>query len=427
MGIVRFPLSFFELSTDNRHTAATPTAFGTVMNYVALRLLGMSADEGPMTEIRGLIYKMGGATTVPTWGKVWLSVLGVYEWSGVNPVPPELWSLPDWIPCHPGRWWVHVRAVATPISYLSSVKFVATPTPLTYALRQELYVEPYESINWGKQCNNINPLDVYSAHHPVFDALNVIIRAYESTPSLPFISSCLPIRKHGLNTVYNWIKREDENTGYQTIGPVSKAMNMVVRYHREGPDSVAFKKHLGRVDDFFWLGRDGLMMMGTNGSQLWDTAFMAQAAIETGLADAPENKESVLSMLDWLDKCQIRENPKYYIEGYRHRTKGAWPFSTPEQNYTVSDCTAEGLKAVIGIQRLEYTPKAVSLERLRDAVDTLLSMQNKNGGFCSYELQRGSEKMEWLNAAEVFGMSPKADRPSTSPCSRGWRELFGSS
>jgi lanosterol synthase len=147
------------------------------------------------------------------------------------------------------------------------------------------------------------------------------------------------------------------------------------------------------------------MMMGTNGSQLWDTAFMAQAAIETGLADEEDNRTSVFGMLDWLDKCQIRDNPRHYTRGYRHRSKGAWPFSTPEQSYTVSDCTAEGLKAVIGIQKLAYAPQAVSLERLRDAVDTLLSMQNPNGGFCSYELQRGSERMEWLNAAEVFGES----------------------
>lgn len=41
------------------HTAAPPTVFGTVMNYVALRLLGMSPDEEPMTEIRALIHKMG--------------------------------------------------------------------------------------------------------------------------------------------------------------------------------------------------------------------------------------------------------------------------------------------------------------------------------------------------------------------------------
>ena len=48
-------------------------------------------------------------------------------------------------------------------------------------------------------------------------------------------------------------------------------------------------------------------------------------------------------------------------------------------------------------------------------MDTLLSMQNPNGGFCSYELQRGSEKMEWLNAAEVFGESQS--RPERSHAS----------
>jgi hypothetical protein len=30
-------------------------------------------------------------------------------------------------------------------------------------------------------------------------------------------------------------------------------------------------------------------------------------------------------------------------------------------------------------------------------------MQNPNGGFASYELVRGSSKLEWLNTAEVFG------------------------
>jgi len=40
---------------------------------------------------------------------------------------------------------------------------------------------------------------------------------------------------------------------------------------------------------------------------------------------------------------------------------------------------------------------------MRDCIDTVLSMQNPNGGYASYELQRGGEWMELLNAAEVFG------------------------
>lgn len=41
--------------------------------------------------------------------------------------------------------------------------------------------------------------------------------------------------------------------------------------------------------------------------------------------------------------------------------------------------------------------------RLQQAVDILLGMQNSNGGFASYELVRGTEYLELLNPAEVFG------------------------
>ncbi len=38
---------------------------------------------------------------VPSWGKAWLAILGVYEWEGLNPVPPELWCVHEchWVGC----------------------------------------------------------------------------------------------------------------------------------------------------------------------------------------------------------------------------------------------------------------------------------------------------------------------------------------
>lgn len=47
-------------------------------------------------------------------------------------------------------------------------------------------------------------------------------------------------------------------------------------------------------------------------------------------------------------------------------------------------------------------PKLISDSRLQDCVDTLLTMQNKNGVFGSYERSRGSSMLEVLNPAEVF-------------------------
>lgn len=37
-------------------------------------------------------------------------------------------------------------------------------------------------------------------------------------------------------------------------------------------------------------------------------------------------------------------------------------------------------------------------------------MQNNDGGYASYELVRGPKWLEWLNAAEVFGMLLSAIR-----------------
>lgn len=50
-----------------------------------------------------------------------------------------------------------------------------------------------------------------------------------------------------------------------------------------------------------------------------------------------------------------------------------------------------------------HAKELVSKERLCDAIDVILSLQNPGGGFASYELIRGPAILEMLNPAEVFG------------------------
>lgn len=185
-------------------------------------------------------------------------------------------------------------------------------------------------------------------HTRLFDYLNVALGAYE-------LCSVPPVRKASLDKAYKLVVYEDENTGYQTLGPVSKMMNLIVRALVDGRESEAYKLHMKTRDDFMWIGAEGMMMTGTNGSQLWDVGFITQAMVESGLAEEEGNKESLVKALKWLDLCQIRANPKHFETSHRHATKGAWPFSTRTQGYTVSDCTGEGLKAVLYVQEhLKY-------------------------------------------------------------------------
>lgn len=52
-----------------------------------------------------------------------------------------------------GRMWCHCREVYLPMSYIYGKRFVGHMTPLVLELRNELYEEPYNLIDWNKARN----------------------------------------------------------------------------------------------------------------------------------------------------------------------------------------------------------------------------------------------------------------------------------
>lgn len=77
------------------HIEGESSVFGIVMNYTALRILGVDAEDERMRKARSTLWKLGGALRAPHWAKFWMAVLGVVEWDVVNPVPPELWYVTE--------------------------------------------------------------------------------------------------------------------------------------------------------------------------------------------------------------------------------------------------------------------------------------------------------------------------------------------
>ncbi|KAL8808875.1 MAG: hypothetical protein Q9200_003939 [Gallowayella weberi] len=380
------------------HIEGESSVFGTAMNYVVLRLLGASAEDKRVVKARDMLHKLGGAVNGPHWAKFWLTVLGCMEPEAVNPVPPELWLLPDWVPIAPWRWWIHMRQVYLPMSYIVSKGFTYPLTPLTRQLREEIYTQPYSSISFSSHRNSISPADNY---HPKSMILNVVNQFLVKVWN-PYLRTDF-IRRRAEDWAWELIQREDENTDFANLGPVNGPMNLLACYIHDGPDSYSVERHRQRMHDFLWVKNEGMLMNGTNGVQTWDTSFLVQAVVEAGLAEDPRWRPMLVKALEFLDDQQIRQDCREQDVCYRQRRKGAWAFSTREQGYAVGDCTSEALKSVILLQRLPGFPKLVSDERIKDAIDTLLTMQNDSGGFASYETIRGSKYMEYLNAAEVFG------------------------
>ncbi|XP_020243911.1 cycloartenol synthase 2-like [Asparagus officinalis] len=385
------------------HIEGHSTMFGSVLSYITLRLLGEEADggDGAMEKGRKWILDHGSATAITSWGKFWLSVLGVFDWWGNNPLPPEMWLLPYFLPVHPGRMWCHCRMVYLPMSYIYGKRFVGPITPTVLALRKEIFNVPYNQIDWNMARNECAKEDLYYPHPVVQDILWASLHKVVEPILMRWPGNKL--REKALKTAMEHIHYEDENTRYICIGPVNKVINMLCCWV-EDPNSEAFKLHLPRINDYLWLAEDGMKMQGYNGSQLWDTAFTIQAIISTGFSE--EFGSTLSKAHKYVKESQVLEDcPGDLSFWYRHISKGAWPFSTGDHGWPISDCTAEGLKAALLLSRIspEIVGDPIVANRFYDAVNVILSLMNPEGGFATYELTRSYPWLEFINPFQKFG------------------------
>ncbi|XP_010245746.1 PREDICTED: beta-amyrin synthase-like [Nelumbo nucifera] len=385
------------------HIEGHSTMFCTTLNYICMRILGEGPEgglDGAVPRSRKWILDHGGATMIPSWGKTWLSILGVYEWEGSNPMPPEFWILPSFLPMHPAKMWCYCRMVYMPMSYLYGKRFVGPITPLVLQLREELHTQPYNEIKWSRTRHICAKEDLYYPHpfiqDMLWDSLYFLIEPLLTR--WPFNK----LREMALKTTMKHIHYEDENSRYITTGCIEKVLHMLACWV-EDPNGDAFKHHLARIPDYIWVAEDGMKMQSL-GSQQWDTGFAVQAIMASNL---PLNEigSCLKKGHDFIKKSQIRDNPSGDFQSmYRHITKGAWPLSDQDNGWQVSDCTAEGLKACLMFSLMppEVVGEKMKSEYLFDSVDLLLTLQSNNGGVTAWEPAKGQNWLELLNPTELF-------------------------
>ncbi|XP_048448037.1 beta-amyrin synthase-like isoform X3 [Pyrus x bretschneideri] len=327
-------------------------------------------------------------------------ILGVFEWSGSNPMPPEFWILPSFLPMHPAKMFCYSRMVYMPMSYLYGKRFVGPITPLILQLREELYAQPYDEINWKGVRHHCAKVDIYYPHPWIQDFLwdSLYVCTEPLLTRWPFNKL---IRKRALEVTMEHVHYEDENSRYITIGCVEKVLCMLACWV-EDPNGDYFKKHLARIPDYLWVAEDG-MKMQSFGSQQWDTGFVIQALLASNLTD--EIAPTLARGHDFIKKSQVKDNPSGDFKSmYRHISKGSWTFSDQDHGWQVSDCTAEGLKCCLLLSMMppEIVGEKMEPERLYDAVNVLISLQSKNGGLPAWEPAGAAEWLEMFNPTEFF-------------------------
>ncbi|CAM8996915.1 unnamed protein product [Rhodiola kirilowii] len=385
------------------HLSSHSVMFCTTLSYICMRLLGQGPEGGrdhAVARGRKWILEHGGVTAIPSWGKTWLAIMGLFEWSGCNPMPPEFWLLPPVLPIHPANMWCYCRTVYMPMSYLYGKRFVGPITTLILELRKELHNQPYEKIQWTKVRHLVAKEDTYYPHPKVQDLLWDTL--YVTTePLLTRWPLNKLVRERALKRTMELIHYEDQNSRYITNGCVMKVLFMLACWV-EDPDGDHFKKHLARVPDYLWVAEDGMAMQGC-GSQTWDAGLSIQALLASDLVD--EIGDVLAKGHDYIKKAQVTENPcGDFRSMLRHMSKGSWTFSDRDQGWAVSDCTAEGLKCCLRLSMLppEIVGEKMQPEKLYDTVNILFYLQSENGGLAPWERAGSPEWLEVLNPTEFF-------------------------
>ena len=364
--------------------------FVSTTGYAALRFLGVPRDDPRMTRLRGFIRSAGTALGAAQWGKFLLAVLNLYPYEGLHPIPPELWLLPRSAAFHPRRLWCHARMVYLPMAWLYATRSKIPADDLVREIRADLYAQPFERIRFSGHRDTLGDPDSYLPPSGWLRAANRLLLACEAaTPRR--------LRERALDEVYRHIEYEDQTTGHVNLGPVNAMLNRMVHFFRD-PSGEALRRVWDGIEPYILEGPEGVRVGGYESTELWDTAFAVQAFLKSPFA--AEYRDTLQRARDFIVNNQVIEDTPDYETFFRHPSRGGWPFSTRRHGWPITDCTGLGLDAAIALEHAGFPPLPGS--RIQDAVNLLLSFQNPDGGFASYERQRAPRWLESLNPSHVF-------------------------
>jgi squalene/oxidosqualene cyclase-like protein len=384
------------------HRESHPYVFVTTLVYVALRLLGISAEH-PLTQParEWLLAQPGGVAAIPTWGKFWLALIGLYEYRGMNRIPPELFLLPRWFPAHPDKLYCHTRYIYLGMAYLAGREF-RVELPETAQLREELYATPYAQVDFAASRNHLSPSDVYVQPTPLLRRMFGLLRwGARLSPA--------PLRRRALAYCASRIEYEQRASRYQGLSPVNGILNTLALSDMSDLRHPDLQASVEGLERWRWQDeREGVRFAGAR-SNAWDTAFTMQALLESAPAIARE-REFLRGGYGFLRDTQMTEELPDRRGQARDPIRGGWCFSDGQHRWPVSDCTAEALSAVLAAHRchdLIPARERISDDRLQSAAEFILARQNPDGGFGTYERRRGGRFLSWIseriNPSEMFG------------------------
>jgi len=325
--------------------------------YTALKLAGLAFDDVRLTSLRERIIASGGLQAANSYVKINLSLFGLYPREYAPSIPPELMLLGKLI-YEMSSW---TRAIVIPLSIVHAMN-PRRPVPAGFTLN-ELQAP-------GVPLNFPNDEGFFSWRN-FFLKADRILKLWDRYGSRR-------LRQRAIRRAESWmLERTRYTDGVAAIYPPMMYVIMaldLLGYSKDHPDRQEAEQQFSNllVDD-----QRGFFFQPCF-SVVWDTAIVAYALAEAGVA--PEG--SLERAADWLLTKEVRRQGDWSVKRPGVAPSG-WYFEFANEFYPDIDDTAQVLLA---LARAKGTDEARQNETLRRAVNWLVAMQSKDGGWAAFDV-----------------------------------------
>ena len=361
------------------YAGAPSNVSASVKAYFGLKLAGYKADHPALIRAKRRILDLGGVTEVNTFTKIYLCFFGQYDYEAVPAIPPEIVLFPKW-------FWFNIyeisswsRAILVPLSIAYAKKpFKKIPDELGVA---ELFVGGREKarmhLRWDKN---------------LFSWRNFFLFLDRMTHWLERVH-VRPLRSIALRAAEEWVlERVELSDGLGAIYP--GMMNTIIALRCLGY-SVDDPRFIRALDEFEQLGIEegDTFRMQPCKSPVWDTAYAMFALGESGV---PRNHPRMIAAANWILHKQVTHVGDWKVKNKKGQP-GGWYFEFKNEYYPDVDDTA---MVMLGLSQVDHPDTRYQHESVQRALDWVLSMQCKQGGFASFD--KDNDRM-------VFQYVPFAD------------------
>ncbi len=354
-----------------------------VKAYFSLKLAGYKPDHPALQHANVKILELGGVTKVNTFTKIYLCFLGQYDYDAVPAIPPEIVLFPNW-------FWFNIyeisswsRAILVPLSIVYAKKpFKKIPDEMRI---DELFVGGRDKsrmrLEWSKKL---------VSWRNFFLVLDRLVHWFEAV-------HIRPLRSIALKKAEKWmLERFEMSDGLGAIYPAMLNAIIALRclgYSLDDPQMIR------ALDEFEKLGieDEDTFRMQPCMSPVWDTAY---AMFALGEAGVPKTDPRMVKAADWTLQKQVR-NPGDWMVNNRKGKPAGWYFEFNNEFYPDVDDTA---MVAIGLSKVEHPNGRYQVESVERAIDWILSMQCKNGGFASFDKDNDRMVFQYIPFADHNAM-----------------------